>query len=69
MAVGFNQLLVENLVTEVDAFIADIDTWPGDQFPDLLLRLATKGAFEVGVELGHRREASGTLREEALWVV
>jgi hypothetical protein len=31
------QLLVNDLVTEVDALVADVDTWAGDQLFDLPL--------------------------------
>jgi hypothetical protein len=31
------QLLVDDLVTEVDALVADVDTWAGDQLFDLPL--------------------------------
>jgi hypothetical protein len=34
---GRRQLLVDDLVTEVDALVADVDTWAGDQLFDLPL--------------------------------
>jgi len=36
------QLLVDDLVTEIDAFVADVDARPGDQFFDLALRFAAE---------------------------
>ena len=40
------ELLFDDLVTEVDALVADVDTGTGDQLLDLALRLATEGAFQ-----------------------
>ena len=55
VAVAIHQFFVEDFVAEIDALVADVDAWSSDQLADLLLGLATEGAFEVGVELGHRR--------------
>jgi hypothetical protein len=38
-AMGVDQLLVKDLVAEIDAFVADVDTRSGDQFSHLLLGL------------------------------
>jgi hypothetical protein len=46
------QLLVDDLVTEVDAFVADIDAGPGDQLLDLTLRLPAEAAEELLVGFG-----------------
>jgi hypothetical protein len=46
------QLLVDDLVTEVDALVADVDARPGDQLLDLALRLAAEGAEELFVGVG-----------------
>ena len=39
---GSRELLVDDLVTEVDAFVADIDAGPGDELLDLTLRLSAE---------------------------
>jgi hypothetical protein len=52
---AIHQLFVEDFVAEINAFVADVDAWSGNQLADLLLGLATEGAFQMGVELGHRR--------------
>ena len=39
-------LLADDVVAQLDAFIADEDGRPGDQLPDLVLRLAAEGAVE-----------------------
>src|SRR6266508_1495575 len=58
---GLRQLLFDDLVAEVDALVADVDTGAGDQLLDLLLRLAAEGAFQQVAavpELGHLVESS-----------
>src|SRR6266545_4242756 len=58
---GLRQLLFDDLVAEVDARVADVDTGAGDQLLDLLLRLAAEGAFQQVAavpELGHLVESS-----------
>ena len=57
---ALHQLLVEDLVAEVYALVADIDARTSDQLAHLLLRLAAEGTFQVGVELGHRQRKQGT---------
>ena len=55
---GLGELLFDDLVAQVDALVADVHAWPGDQLADLLLRLATERALEqfAGVtEFGHAR--------------
>ena len=52
----FGELLLDDLVAEVDALVADVDAGAGDQLADLLLRLSAERALEQlpGVpELGH----------------
>jgi hypothetical protein len=44
---GRGELLVDDLVAEVDALVADVDTGAGDQLFDLALRLAAKAAEEL----------------------
>src|SRR5207237_1255550 len=34
------ELLIDDLVTEIDALVADVDAWPSDQLLDLPLRLS-----------------------------
>jgi hypothetical protein len=41
------QLLVDDLVAEVDALVADVDPGAGDQLLDLALRLAAEAAEEL----------------------
>jgi hypothetical protein len=41
------QLLVDDLVAEVDALVADVDAGPGDQLLDLALTLAAKAAEQL----------------------
>jgi len=42
----FGEFLFDDLIAEIDALIADVDAGPGDQFLDLLLRLAAERTFE-----------------------
>jgi hypothetical protein len=46
------ELLVDDLVTEIDAFVADIDAGTCDQFLDLALRLPAETAEELLVRVG-----------------
>jgi hypothetical protein len=41
------QLLVDDLVTEVDALVADVDARAGDQLLDLALRLAAEATEKL----------------------
>jgi hypothetical protein len=41
------QLLVDDLVAEVDALVADVDARAGNQLFDLALRLAAEAAEEL----------------------
>src|SRR5207249_9826667 len=43
---GLRQLLLDDLVAEIDALVADVDAGTGDQLLDLLLRLAAEGALQ-----------------------
>jgi hypothetical protein len=43
---GLGQLLLDDLIAEIDAFVADVHAGTGDQFLDLLLALPAKGALE-----------------------
>src|SRR5437763_2816642 len=55
---GSGQLLVDDLVTEVDALVADVDAGPGDQLLDLALALAAKAAEQLLVAIGCSGHAS-----------
>jgi hypothetical protein len=46
-----SQLLVDDLVAEIDAFVADVDAGAGDQLLDLALRLAAEAAEELLVRV------------------
>jgi hypothetical protein len=46
-----DELLVDDLVAEVDALVADVYAGPGDQLLDLPLRLAAEAAEELLVGL------------------
>jgi hypothetical protein len=49
---GCGELLIDDLVTEVDALVADVDAGTGDQFLDLALRLPAEAAEELLVGFG-----------------
>src|SRR6266496_2136627 len=58
---GLGQLFFDDLVAQIDALVADVDTKPGDQLLDLLLRLAAERALQQVAtvsELGHLSESS-----------
>jgi hypothetical protein len=40
------QLFLDDLVAQVDALIADVDTWAGDELLYLLLGFSTEGTLE-----------------------
>jgi hypothetical protein len=48
---GSGELLVDDLVTEIDALVADIDAGPGDQLLDLTLALSAEAAEELLVSV------------------
>ena len=43
---GLGELLLDDLVAQVDALVADVDARAGDQLLDLLLALSAEGALE-----------------------
>jgi hypothetical protein len=43
---GLGQLLLDDLVAEVDALIADLHAWTGDELLDLLLALPAERALQ-----------------------
>jgi hypothetical protein len=49
---GGGELLVDDLVAEIDALVADVDAGSGDQLLDLTLRLAAEAAEELLVGFG-----------------
>jgi hypothetical protein len=42
-----DQLLIDDLIAEIDALVANVDAGPGDQLLDLALRLAAEAAEEL----------------------
>jgi hypothetical protein len=46
------QLLVDDLVTEIDALVADVDARAGDELLDLALRLPAEAAEKLLVRVG-----------------
>ena len=52
---GSRQLLVDDLVTEVDALVADVDARACDELLDLTLALAAEGAQKLLVTIGRPR--------------
>ena len=48
---GSSELLVDDLVAEVDALVADVDAGPGDQLLDLTLALSAEAAEELLVSV------------------
>ena len=49
---GGGQLLVDDLVAEIDALVADVDAGTGDQLLDLTLRFPAERAEELLVGIG-----------------
>jgi hypothetical protein len=58
---GSGELLVDDLVAEVDALVADVDTRSRDELLDLTLRLAAEGAEELLVGVGWACQRSSSL--------
>jgi hypothetical protein len=52
------QLLVDDLVAEIDALVADVDAGPGDQLLYLALRLAAEAAEKLLVGVGRSGQRS-----------
>jgi hypothetical protein len=46
------ELLIDDLVTEIDALVADVDARTGDQLLDLALRLSAEAAEELLIGFG-----------------
>ena len=58
------ELLLDDLVAEIDALVADVDARTGDQLLDLLLALPAEGALQqvaAVTELGHGASPLGRL--------
>ena len=55
---GLAELLLDDLVAEVDALVADVDAGTRDELLDLLLALATEGALEEIAALAYPRHAA-----------
>jgi hypothetical protein len=49
---GSGELLVDDLVAEIDALVADVDPGAGDQFLDLPLALAAEATEKLLVTFG-----------------
>src|SRR3954462_1342756 len=49
---GGGELLVDDLVAEIDALVADVDAGTGDQLLDLPLRLAAEAAEQLFIRIG-----------------
>ena len=61
------ELLIDDLVAEIDALVADVDAGAGDQLLDLPLRLAAEAAEQLLVGVGrtcHRIPLEGLRRSE-----
>ena len=52
------QLLVDDLVAEIDALVADVDAGPGDQLLDLPLALAAEAAEQLLVAVARSGHVS-----------
>jgi hypothetical protein len=55
------ELLVDDLVAEIDALVADVDAGPGDQLLDLALRLAAEAAEKLLVRFSRACQRSPLL--------
>ena len=62
---GAGQLLVDDLVAEIDALVADVDAGAGDQLLDLPLRLPAEGAQKLLVVVGRSGHALPQLSPDA----
>jgi len=49
---GSRELLIDDLVTEIDALVTDVDAGAGNQLLDLTLRLPAEAAEELLVRFG-----------------
>jgi len=56
------ELLVDDLVAEIDALVADVDTRTGDQLFDLSLGLAAEAAEKLLVRIGWACQRNPLLR-------
>jgi hypothetical protein len=56
------ELLVDDLVAEIDALVADVDAGTGDQLLDLALRLAAEAAEELLVRVCGACQRNPSLR-------
>ena len=54
VALAVDQFLIEDLIAEIDALIADVDARTGDQLAHLILRFTAERALQMGIEFGHR---------------
>jgi hypothetical protein len=49
---GFLQIFGNNLITEPDTFIANVDSRAGNEFSNLIPVLSTEGATKIGICFG-----------------
>ena len=54
VALAVHQFLVQDLVAEIDALVADVDARTGDQLAHLVLRFPAERALQMGIEFRHR---------------
>ena len=64
---GLGELLLDDLVAEVDALVADVDPGTGDQLLDLLLRLAAEGALQQLAPVSELRHVSSPVLPVLSW--
>jgi hypothetical protein len=70
---GGGELLVDDLVAEIDALVADVDAGPGDQLLDLALGLPAEAAEKLFVGISGtcqrsllRKSVPGRLRSQVI---
>jgi hypothetical protein len=57
---GTGELLVDDLVTELDALVADVDARAGDELPDLALALPAERTLQLIRRIPHAVKPSPT---------
>jgi hypothetical protein len=56
------ELFLDDLVAELDTLIANVNARPGDQFPNLLLRLAAEATFQLTLLVAESKHESRSAR-------
>src|SRR3981189_836001 len=59
--VSVGELLFDDLVAQIYAFIADVDSWARNELFDLLLTLATERALQQVTAVSNARHGGGGL--------